>query len=73
MLQDLDAVSFKYVVALVSFFMIVACIINLRGYKHNQIMFYMQTMSFLGYYLGGARFSTSQFLFNMKSSYFKFT
>lgn len=72
MLKELDALSFKYVWGICFAFMGVALMLNLRGYKHNQIIFYMQTMAFLAYYLGGARFSTAKFLFNMKVTYFKF-
>lgn len=72
MLYDLNSPNYKIVWSFVIIFMIIALWINLKGYKHNQIMFYLQTLSFLPYYLGGARFSTAQFLFNTKVSYFKF-
>jgi hypothetical protein len=71
-LLDLNTWSYKFVWIYGVFIIIIAMIITLKGYKHNQILFYQQTLSFLCYYLGGARFDIAQFLFNMRVVYFKF-
>lgn len=72
MLRDLNSMRYKFVMIYMVLLMAIALVINLRGYKHNQILFYHQTLSFLCYYLGGARFDIAQYLFNMKPIYFKF-
>lgn len=53
-------------------FVIVSIALAIFGYKHNQLMYYMQTFTLLGLVLGGDRSGTATILFNMKWSCFMY-
>ena len=44
----------------------------LKGFKHNQTVFYLQTMAFLGFVVEDQRLSKTVFLYNLRYSYLMF-
>ena len=54
-------------------FLLTALIVTMSGYKHNQVMFFLQTITFAGYYLDDSRIDTTLALHNLRYSFFKLT
>lgn len=73
MIDQLEALPYKGIWIVVIIFMVLSLVVSLKGYKHNQTMFYLQTISFFCYYLGDAKFQTAQYLFNTRVSYLRFS
>lgn len=52
--------------------LLMACslLLYLRGYKHNQVVFYLQTMTFLGFTIEDSDYRVASSLNGFKISYF---
>lgn len=53
--------------------MVVAFIFYIYGYKHNQICYFMQVMSLLGFVIPDKNLTTSMFLYNLRYSYYNYS
>jgi hypothetical protein len=54
-------------------FIVIAIILHLLGSKHNGIIFFLQTISFIGFVYNDPKLDIAPFLFNMRLSYFQNT
>ena len=54
------------------FFCIVAYIFYVLGYKHNQVVFYIQTMSFIGFVVERSPMANVVFLNNLRYAYYNY-
>jgi hypothetical protein len=50
--------------------MVCCMAIYMKGYKHNQIPFFLQTLSFLGLTVEDKKFHMTSFLYNLRWSYY---
>jgi hypothetical protein len=66
--------SWKYTaqIAAVANFMAIALVLYVRGYKHNQISFFLQTLGFLAFTIDDPEYSIATFLYPMKMAYYQF-
>lgn len=49
-----------------------AYILYVLGYKHNQLMFYLQSMSFYGFVIDRTPIANVVFLYNLRYTYFNY-
>ncbi len=57
---------------IVGILMICSLLLYLRGYKHNHVVFYLQTMTFLGYTIEDPEYRVASLLHGFKISYLEF-
>lgn len=71
-MENGDTIFYTFSKIIVLLFLVLELVINMMGYKHNQTAFYIQTLSFSGFYLKEIRLEIMQFLFSLRASYFQF-
>jgi hypothetical protein len=52
-------------------FIVIAFILHILGSKHNGIIFFLQTISFIGFVYNDPKLDIAPFLFSMRLSYFQ--
>lgn len=71
-LNPVSSWHFQLEMAFVALLLLISIAIYVRGYKHNQIMFYLQTLAFIAFMLKDDSFDLCVFLFNLSFSYYSF-
>lgn len=56
--------------AVVGLCIVVALVLYLMGFKHNQFSFFLQTVCLLGYTIDNANFAIPKFLYSMRIIYY---
>jgi hypothetical protein len=57
---------------LIALVIVAALVLYILGFKHNQILFYLQTLALLGYCIDSPDFSVPRFLHSMQLSHYQF-
>jgi hypothetical protein len=52
--------------------MVVSLVLYIKGYKHNQIPFFLQTLGFLAFTINDPNYSITTFVYALKVAYYQF-
>lgn len=67
-----DLGQYEVELGMTVFVMVICSALYAKGYKHNQIPFFLQTLAFIGYAVKDDQFEMATFLYNLRWSYYDY-